>query len=630
MAKEPTKGKSTAGKRTKAARRVSIRQASRPWKSRLADAALDRDAGPTILVWLVFVLVSGFIVGWGREQTLIAPGDIARDTRVVRVEFQSVNEVQTQLAKENARQRTPRVVSAIEGVYAPLRTDLDRLPRAAATTPADAIEPRLASAADLNEDRLRALAVTGADPALLEAWDQRVGVLLDVLSRNPMLSRADFPRVAREGTSRQVEIVQGARTVMVPRDQVIDVEDAASVRAAAPVFVRNAGFTGAAAEAVASVLIAWATPTHRFDAATQIQRTDEATDAETPVVFTRAVGQVILRRGQVVSPAAIDLLQEERARFLESASFLQIWIPRLAAFSAAAALAGLAAGMLVVVAPAAAARTPRAAWLALSLAASAGIPAFVAWLDPRFITLAAVAPVLQMAVLVVIVYDRRASMAIATISALLVSLTLRLPASDTMVQLLGAAVVAWKLDEIRDRRAIVGASVLAALALFASTFAVRGLTLPMVPEAIALAVRDSLLAGFAGFLIGGVTLFVLPTVERVFDITTGMTLIELRDPKQPLLRELQQRAPGTYNHSLNVASIAEQRRRRDRRDSLLTYVGALYHDVGKMNKPEYFVENQSGGPNKHDRLSPAMSLLVIIGHVKDGVEIAREYGLPRA
>jgi putative nucleotidyltransferase with HDIG domain len=95
------------------------------------------------------------------------------------------------------------------------------------------------------------------------------------------------------------------------------------------------------------------------------------------------------------------------------------------------------------------------------------------------------------------------------------------------------------------------------------------------------------------------------------------------------LRELQQRAPGTYNHSLNVASISEAAADAIGADPLLTYVGGLYHDIGKMNKPEYFVENQSGGPNKHDKLSPAMSLLVIVGHVKDGLELAREFDLPR-
>ncbi|MBZ0171794.1 MAG: HDIG domain-containing protein, partial [Phycisphaerales bacterium] len=140
---------------------------------------------------------------------------------------------------------------------------------------------------------------------------------------------------------------------------------------------------------------------------------------------------------------------------------------------------------------------------------------------------------------------------------------------------------------------------------------------------------DAAAAGFGGLLVGGITLFILPWIERAFNITTGMTLVELRDPKQALLRELQQRAPGTYNHSLNVATIAESAAASIDADTLLTYAGALYHDIGKMTKPEYFVENQSGGSNKHDRLSPAMSVLVIIGHVKDGLELAREFGLPR-
>ncbi|MEO1513092.1 MAG: HDIG domain-containing metalloprotein, partial [Planctomycetota bacterium] len=135
--------------------------------------------------------------------------------------------------------------------------------------------------------------------------------------------------------------------------------------------------------------------------------------------------------------------------------------------------------------------------------------------------------------------------------------------------------------------------------------------------------------GVGGLLAGGITLFVLPVVERAFGIATGMTLIELRDPKHELLKEVQRRAPGTYNHSLNVASIAEAAAEAIGADSLLTYVGALYHDVGKASKPEYFVENQSGGPNRHDKLSPAMSVLVIVGHVKDGLEMAREYRLPK-
>ena len=123
----------------------------------------------------------------------------------------------------------------------------------------------------------------------------------------------------------------------------------------------------------------------------------------------------------------------------------------------------------------------------------------------------------------------------------------------------------------------------------------------------------------------------LPTIERTFDITTGMTLIELRDPRNPhpprdaipCPRHLQ---PLPHPSPRSPRSAAEK----IDADALHLYVGALYHDIGKINKPDYFVENQSEGVNKHEKLSPAMSLLVIVGHVKDGVELAREHNLPRS
>jgi putative nucleotidyltransferase with HDIG domain len=147
------------------------------------------------------------------------------------------------------------------------------------------------------------------------------------------------------------------------------------------------------------------------------------------------------------------------------------------------------------------------------------------------------------------------------------------------------------------------------------------------PGSVATVLGDALItfvtAAFAGFVVLGL----LPAIERTSGRATGLSLIELRDPRQPLLRELQRAAPGTWNHSLQVANIAEAAAESIGADGLLAYVGALYHDIGKMNKPEYFVENQSG-INRHERLSPAMSLLVIVGHVKDGMELAAEYALP--
>src|SRR5688500_1241172 len=107
-----------------------------------------------------------------------------------------------------------------------------------------------------------------------------------------------------------------------------------------------------------------------------------------------------------------------------------------------------------------------------------------------------------------------------------------------------------------------------------------------------------------------------------------MTLLELADASQPLLKRLAIEAPGTYSHSLQVATLAEAAAEAIGANSLLCRVAAYYHDVGKIHKADYFIENQCDGKNRHINLTPSVSLLIIIGHVKDGVELAKEYNLP--
>src|SRR5439155_21731118 len=104
--------------------------------------------------------------------------------------------------------------------------------------------------------------------------------------------------------------------------------------------------------------------------------------------------------------------------------------------------------------------------------------------------------------------------------------------------------------------------------------------------------------------------------------------LDLADSSHPLLQELIRRAPGTYTHSMTVATLAEAAAEAVGANPLLTRVGSYFHDVGKMLKPHYFIENQSG-ENRHDGLEPALSTLIIIGHVKDGVALGEQYGLPR-
>ncbi len=127
---------------------------------------------------------------------------------------------------------------------------------------------------------------------------------------------------------------------------------------------------------------------------------------------------------------------------------------------------------------------------------------------------------------------------------------------------------------------------------------------------------------------GSLMTVLLPTAEKVFGVQTDLSLIELGDPAHPLLQELIRRAPGTYNHSITVASLAEAAADAIGARGLLVRVGAYFHDIGKMLKPGYFIENQSLGDNRHDSLVPAMSTLVIIAHVKDGADLARQNRLP--
>ena len=137
-------------------------------------------------------------------------------------------------------------------------------------------------------------------------------------------------------------------------------------------------------------------------------------------------------------------------------------------------------------------------------------------------------------------------------------------------------------------------------------------------------------AGFCvatGFFIVGS----LPFIESVFGVVTDISLLELSDPSHPLLQELVRRAPGTYNHSIAVASVAEAAAEAIGANGLLVRVGAYFHDIGKMLKPNYFIENvQAGTESRHNQLAPAMSTLIIIGHVKDGVDLALQHHLPKA
>lgn len=145
-------------------------------------------------------------------------------------------------------------------------------------------------------------------------------------------------------------------------------------------------------------------------------------------------------------------------------------------------------------------------------------------------------------------------------------------------------------------------------------------------------VRKILLYGFYGFLNGFLcsilTLGTLPLWEHLFRVVTPLKLVELFNPNEPLLKKLLIEAPGTYHHSIIVGNLSESAAGAIGANPLLARVGAFYHDVGKIKRPYFFKENQLTSENPHDQLTPSLSSLIITGHVKEGIELAKKYKLP--
>ncbi len=143
--------------------------------------------------------------------------------------------------------------------------------------------------------------------------------------------------------------------------------------------------------------------------------------------------------------------------------------------------------------------------------------------------------------------------------------------------------------------------------------------------------QDSVLFGFFGVAWSIIALGISPYLERVFDLITLIRLVELSNPNRPLLKRLATETPGTFQHTLFVASLAEAGTRELQCNVELVRAGTLYHDIGKMHDPQGFIENQMGGPNKHDEINdPVKSAVIIKKHVSEGITLAKKHGLPKA
>jgi len=233
-------------------------------------------------------------------------------------------------------------------------------------------------------------------------------------------------------------------------------------------------------------------------------------------------------------------------------------------------------------------------------------------------------PVAAGAMLIMLLFDFHAAIVASVVISLIAGLW-QGDSSYTIYAFVGSLTAAFTIIGCRKRTAILmsglyvlGANIISVLTILLFK---GSLLTPQAPFAFAFACVSAL-------LVVAVVSLALPVLENLFKVTTDISLLELLDLDHPLMKNLMVEAPGTYHHSIIVGNLVEACAEEVGVNPLMARVGAYYHDIGKAKMPEYFIENKSMGASKHERLSPHMSAMILIKHVKEGAELASQHKLP--
>jgi putative nucleotidyltransferase with HDIG domain len=349
------------------------------------------------------------------------------------------------------------------------------------------------------------------------------------------------------------------------------------------------------------------------DEAETQERFKQNMDLAKPITKNIATGAVVIRRGEHLSSDDVNVLNQMGiTHSREISNLLGIAVALLAAF----ALFGV---FLFTYEPQFFFSPSALALMATICVVTSGIAGSVGRDYPQFV------PIPAAALILAVVFGRRTAVVL-TLLLILFARVCDLIDSTHLVGLAAAAGIALginitKRSELMLTGIMVG--VMQAIGFFVANviYNPNALAMPLVLELV-----RNLLGGLSSAIVG---IGSLPFLEIIFGILTPFRVAELSEPDQPLLRQLEEKAPGTYQHSLAVANLAEAGAKAIRADVNLVRAGAMYHDIGKMVQPRYFIENQLGDKNPHDEIPPEESRSRVLAHVTNGLELARKYGLPK-
>ena len=617
-------------------------------KPRRREVHRQRVAGRTSLlrrllsgeVLLPLAVTAGFlaaatgIILYGDEPLPYRLGEVVRQAIPVRVGFDYEDQAETHRAREDTQRSAAAVYVLNQALLQRVEQQLDEL----LTVAKSESEPAKALAQKgwtLDAAALKALAAFTDDNGA-----KQFGVLqrnaLAVLTQQNLVARIERGTSRLYATLRRTADRSGnahwARTMDL--DYVSNEEDVRQA-ALATAAVFPEALRIAVASRVTSVMRPGGDepdqPVYQYNNEITQSEADAAAEGLPPTIRTFAELMTLVPMGTELKPEHLDLLREERAAY-------RAHVEQDPALHAEQRLAEAGMAVLVLLVTIGLATFTRidqprivrnpiraltAAALLLVVLIAARLIVLADW--PRELIVAGIviaASVFTMA------YTRRFAIGACIGASILATLAMVGAAeggSGLLILLMVASgITVVTLREVRTRTKLIEVGALAGVAAF---LAAGGDAL-VGRQTHEFAVRHAAVAGGAGLAAGFFLQGMLPLIERGFHITTSLKLLEWCDANRPLLKRMAQEAPGTYNHSLVVSSLAEAAAEAVGLNGLLLRVGALYHDIGKMNKPDYFAENQQASINRHDSLSPTISHLIIVGHVKDGVEMAKEYGLP--
>jgi cyclic-di-AMP phosphodiesterase PgpH len=461
-----------------------------------------------------------------------------------------------------------------------------------------------------------------AGPENLEQFDIKLASVFDRYEKWGLLTE---PAKPGEGNQEEIAVYQADKPDDLHTLKVSEVliGDATAVRQRLrSFFVTQAYISGS----VADRLFAWIKPklpsTLKFDETKTNKMRDEAANAAKPALFTYSAGDTLVKGGSSLMPEHLKLLRAEYDAMLaarQPSQQIERGLALLAMIFTAFVLCGTymrfrQRGPLLSIV--------RLVTMMMLAIITVAIARWVAS-DPLH---AEIVPLLIFGMTMAIAYRGELAVLVSFILSLITAIAIGFGLPNFIMLMAVTMLANLNVGRIRSRTKLIYVGLVAGVV--AALLHVALAAMENQPIGLLL-LRDSTLYGAWALAAGFVMTGLLPWIEKLFGVLTDLSLLELGDVTHPLLQELVRRAPSTYNHSITVGSIAESAAESIGARGLLVRVGAYFHDIGKMLKPGYFIENQGSDSNVHQTLVPAMSTLVIIAHIKDGSDLARQHKLPQ-